>query len=193
MIHDMKLLRWLQGFVCVAVFFAMAGTAWLEAQQPSNVPMINRESKIKAAYLYNFARYIQWPEDTFKNEKEPFCIGIVGTDPIKKNLEQLAKSKTINGRSLRVKQFTRPIEVQPCQILFISPSLKPESQQQILRSMEGKNVLMVGQSDAFLDMGGVIDFVVRNNKVRLMVDLDAAQREKLKFSAKLLRVAKVVK
>jgi hypothetical protein len=174
------------------VFFAIAGFSFLEAQQPSQEAMINREHKIKAAYLYNFARYIQWPDDTFKTKKEPFTIGIVGVDPIKKDLDGVAKKRTIDGRPIKVHLFTRPIDVKPCQILFFSPTLKPEVQKKILERMEGKNVLLVGQSDAFLDMGGVIDFVINNNKVRLMVDLEAAQREKLKFSAKLLRVARVV-
>lgn len=114
-------------------------------------------------------------------------------DPIKRDLQQLAKTKMINGRPIQIKHFTKPIDVKPCQILFLSPTLKPEIQQQVLHDMAGKNILFVGQTSNFLNMGGVIDFVVHENKVRLIVDLDAAQREKLKVSAKLLRVAKVVR
>ena len=193
MTHFIKSSQWLRTILCVTVFFVIAGTSVLEAEQTSETPLINREHQIKAAYLYNFARYIQWPENTFKNKKEPFSIGIVGEDPIKRNLELLAKTRTIDGRPILIKHFPKPIEVKPCQILFLSPSLKPEIQKKILKKMAGKNVLFVGQVSDFLNMGGVIDFVVKENRVRLLVDLDAAQREKLKFSAKLLRVATVVK
>lgn len=180
--------------VCLllAVLMIHVNANTIGAQQ-SQATMINREHKIKAAYIYNFARYIEWPEETFKDLKEPFIIGIVGVDPIRQDLEKLAKSRTIEGRPIKIKLFAKPKDVTPCQILFLSPTLKLEVQRQILKNLAGKNVLFVGQTSNFLRMGGVIDFVVHQNRVRLTVALEAAHREKLKVSAKLLRVAQVVR
>lgn len=177
----------------LATCFMHVGAASLKAQKTSQAPTINRESKIKAAYLYNFARYVEWPSDTFKNPKESFVIGVIGTDPIRKNLEKLAKTRTVEGRPIRVQLFIKPNKVTSCHILFFSPTLKPEVQRQIIKSMAGKNVLFVGQTSDFLNMGGVIDFVIQQNRISLVVDLESAQRENLKVSSKLLRVAKVIR
>lgn len=176
----------------LAIQAAYANTNILEAQQ-SQTRTINREHEIKAAYIYNFARYVTWPKETFKGAKSPFVIGIVGVDPIRHDLEKLAKTRTVDGRPIAIKLFANPRDVAPCQILFVSPSLKPEEQRQILNRLAGKNVLFVGQASDFLNMGGVIDFIVHENRVRLALAVEAAQREKLKVSAKLLQVAQVVR
>lgn len=182
--------RWLFVLFAAATFaFMSADTLMAQLAQP---PMINREHQIKAAYLYNFARYIQWPKDTFANKKAPFIIGVVGNDPILKDLKKVAKTRKIDNHPIEIKQFNIAKEVTPCQILFFSPALDPYVQEKVLHKMAGRKVLLVGQTSNFLDMGGVIGFVVKQNRVRLVIDLEAVQRQKLKISAKLLRVAKVV-
>jgi hypothetical protein len=186
--------RWLLVFL-VATTFTLVNTDTLVAQTVQQT-MINREHQIKAAYLYNFARYIQWPEGTFKSKKAPFVIGIIGSDPITKDLQKIAKTRKVEEHPIEIKQFNTAKEVTPCQILFFSPSLDPYVQEKVLKKMAGQNVLLVGQTSNFLEIGGVIGFVVNannDNKVRLVIDLKAVQRQKLKASAKLLRVAKVIK
>ena len=175
----------------MAMTFVIANADTLQAQYDQS-QMINREHQIKAAYLYNFARYIQWPKDTFANKKAPFIIGVVGKDPIVKDLQKVAKTRTIDDHPIVIKQFNVAKEITPCQILFFSPTLDPYVQEKAIQKMAGKNVLLVGQTSNFLDMGGGIGFVVNQNRIRLVIDLESVQRQKLKISAKLLRVAKIV-
>jgi hypothetical protein len=154
--------------------------------------LINREYKIKAAYLYNFGRYVEWPAAAFANETAPLTIGIVGPDPLGEDLDQIVQVKTIEGRPIQVRRFADPREARACHILFLSRALEEKARTEVLHRLSKSGSLFVGETPEFLDQGGVICFVIQENNVRLVVSLKSAQREELKISSKLLRLAQVV-
>jgi len=160
--------------------------------QDDEATAASREYRIKAAYLYQFGRYIEWPAKTFPDAKSPFLIGVLDGNVLVEHLEQIAESKKIQDRAIKVLRFTAPDDVRPCHILFLSSTVASESQSEIIRRMAGRGVLPVGESEGFLDWGGVVRFVVEDNKVRIYIARKAAEREGLTISAKLLQVAHVV-
>ena len=167
------------------------GSTPLHAQNDDQM-MASRESRIKAAYLYQFGRYVEWPAKAFPNSQSPFVIAVLKTDPIVADLEQIAESKRIQDRPIRVQQFSSPGDVPACHILYLSPSLAPEAQAEIIRRLARHGTLLVGDSQAFINWGGVVRFTVEENKVRIYIARKAAEREGLAISAKLLQVASVV-
>ena len=153
---------------------------------------ISRDRYIKAAFLYNFGNYVQWPKESFANAQSPFVIGILGPDPVGAYLRKIAAVKMVDGRKIEVRNFRQAEEVRQCQVLFISKAVAGETQAAALKKLSRRNILSVGETRAFLKMGGVIDFVVQENRVHIFISKSAYQREDLKISAHLLRIATVV-
>ena len=154
---------------------------------------IDIEYRLKAAYLYKFATYVKWPDGTFADAKSSFVIGILGADPVGADLRKIAAVKKIDGRKIEVRNFKNVKNIQGCQILFISRAVKSERQAAGLKQLAGRNILLVGETRDFLKNGGVMDFVVQENHVKIFISKSAYVRERLEISAKLLRVATVVK
>jgi hypothetical protein len=151
-----------------------------------------REYKIKAAYLYNFGRYIEWPDSAFRESASTFVIGVMQSDPIGADLDSIAAAKRIAGRNITVRRFSTAEEVTRCHILFLPRTAGDEVVKSIVSRFAGQHTLFVGEADSFLENGGVIGFVIQQNNVRVMIALKAAERENLKISSKLLQVAQVV-
>ncbi len=152
----------------------------------------SREYRIKAAYLYQLGRYVEWPSGSFSGPKSPFVIGVMEDDPIVVYLEKIARIKKIQERPIRVRQFSSPAEVRACHILYFSSMLEEDAQTEILKRIDRRGVLAVGESDGFLDWGGAIRLVRVGNNIRVSIARKAARREGLNISAKLLQVASVV-
>ncbi len=171
---------------------ALACAALLCAGGPlsSNPPA--PEYKIKAAYLLNFARFVEWPRSAFTDERSPIIIGIVGEDPFGEELEQTIKDSTVGGRAIGVRRFREIAEIEGCHVLFISTSLDKQLKA-VLRHLGSQPVATVGESERFAAGGGIFGFFIKENKVRFEVNVDAAKRAGLKISAKLLQVGTVVK
>ena len=153
---------------------------------------VNRENQIKAAYLYQFGRYVEWPAKSFKDSKSPFVIGVMAQDPLLPTLEQIAKAKKIQDRPIRILQFSSISAIRPCHILYFSGTIPPEKPAEIMRKLVQPGVLLIGDADGFLDKGGVMQFIVEDNKIRVVISRKAAERAGLSVSAKLLQVARVV-
>ena len=152
---------------------------------------IDREYKLKAAYLYKFATYIKWPKRSFRNATSPFVIGILGPDPVGSDLRKIARVKTIGGRKIEVRNYNKAEEIGGCQILFLSKALNSETRQAAIKLLSGKNILLVGETADFLKHGGVFGFAIRNNRIRINISQSAYKREHLEISAQLLRIATV--
>ena len=153
-----------------------------------------REYEIKAAFLFNFAQFIEWPEQAFTNATAPFVIGVIGD--ISDNrfghvLNQIMQGETIGGRRIILKLPRQFDELAGCHILFIGRSEQARLPQ-ILNLVNHTGVLTVGETDSFMRLGGIINFITRDNKVRFELHLDNAARAGLKIDAKLLKVAQVV-
>lgn len=149
------------------------------------------EYEIKAAFLYNFAKFVEWPADAFSDSRAPIVVGIVGEDPFGSVLDGMVFGKTVNGRGLVVRRMSEGAELRSCHILFISSSHQKHLAR-ILESLKGSGVLTVGEVDRFTESGGAIRFVLDENRVRFEINLDATGRARLKLSAKLLALARRV-
>lgn len=149
------------------------------------------EYQVKAAFLYNFAKFIDWPTNVSPDPNSPFILGIVGDDPFGSDLEQTINGKGINGRRLVIKRFKRGQALEFCHILFISSSEQGRLPQ-ILGSLKGSSVLTVGEVEQFTRSGGIINFTLKDDKVRFEINLGAAERAGLRISSKLLKLGEVI-
>ncbi len=149
------------------------------------------EYEIKAAFLYNFAKFVEWPADAFADPRAPIVLGIVGEDPFGSSLDTLVSGKAVNGRGLVIKRLKPGSDLRNCNILFISSSEKKHLAQ-ILASVNGASVLTVGEMDRFIQSGGAVNLLLEENKVRFEINLVVAARARLKISSKLLALARSV-
>lgn len=150
----------------------------------------SQEYAIKAAFLYNFAKFVEWPEEAFSDGQEVMTICVLGQDPFGSALESM-KGKTIKGRKVRIWRSKRICDLKVCHILYISRS-KEKDLARILAELRGSNVLTVGDMENFAGRGGIINFITVENKLRFEINIDAAQQSGLKVSSNLLKVAKKV-
>lgn len=149
-------------------------------------------SKDKADFLYNFSKLVEWPTNAFATADSPFVMGIAGSDDsFDKQLRQAVKGKKVGGRKVIVRQIQQPDEGPGCQLLFISQA-DGSHQVPFLKSVAGKSVLTVGESESFLEEGGIIRFVLIDGKVRFEIFLGAAEKAGLRISSKLLLLARPV-
>lgn len=146
------------------------------------------EYQVKAAFLLNFTRFIEWPAAAFGDSDSRFTICILGDDPFGPVLDEIVSGETVNTRTLGIERGRRP-PFKSCQILFVSKSEK--SVPKTLRDL-GSGVLTVGEEDSFLREGGMIAFVIENRRVRFDINPTAAANAGLKLSSKLLSVARSV-
>jgi YfiR/HmsC-like len=162
-----------------------AGTMAKAQSQPLS------EYEIKAGFLFNFTKFVEWPPDAFADSSVPIVLGIVGDNPVTDLLTETAAGKTVNGRAVVVRRFKEGQDLRSCHIVFVSSS-EGKHVPQILESVKGSRVLTVGETSGFAQSGGMINFFVEGNKVRLEINLDAAARARLKISAKVIAVARLV-
>lgn len=148
-------------------------------------------SKVKAAYIINFTRFISWKTQGTAEAKSQIIIATFGTDDIGDILEDFSKKQSDN-QSIVVKRLKKKIsEVTGCNLLFISQTEQPQLPQ-ILNQLEGTNVLTVSDIPGFASRGGMIGFFIEQNKVKIEINVKATTKAGLKVSAKLLEVAKLV-
>jgi hypothetical protein len=149
------------------------------------------EYAIKAAFLYNFAKFVEWPPETFPQASTPVSFCIFGDDPFDGSLDTVVQGETLNGRRLAVRRTRDLPAARECQVLFVSASEKGRAFE-ALSALRGTSVLTVGEGKDFLDQGGVIRLFLEQNRMRFDVNLDAAERNHLKISSKLLALARTV-
>jgi YfiR/HmsC-like len=177
---------------CVCVSLLLALLAALICPTGLNAgSAMQREYEIKAAYLYNFINYIDWPENAFPPAGGTITIGIVGSNPFGMALDAL-NGKQVKGRTVALKQITDTKDLGQCQIVFISPSEK-QRLPELFEKLKDLRVLTVSEMDGFAEHGGIINFILERNKVRFEINLDAARRLDLNISSELLKLAKIVK
>ncbi len=151
----------------------------------------SREYQLKAAFLFNFAQFVEWPTNTFTNVEEPFIIGILGEDPFGKALDETVQGETIQKHKLVIVRSRRAEDLAACQILFISKSEKNRVAE-ILPKLTARKILTVSEVQGFASHGGVINFFLEGNKVRFEINPATAQREGLKISSQLLSLGKII-
>lgn len=145
-------------------------------------------SEVRAVYLYNFARYITWPAESFPDARTPVRICVMGGDPFGEALDRAVAGETINGRPLEAVRIGTPQALRGCHILFVA-SEDDRRVAAALASAQGRPLLTVGEHDRFLERGGMIRFRRIDNRVRFDINLKAVERNGLRISARLLGVA----
>jgi hypothetical protein len=145
------------------------------------------EYQVKAAFLLNFTKFVEWPPTAFAEPDAPFTICILGDDPFGSVLDQIVEGEKVNDRKLVVQRIHGRATI-GCQVLFVSNSERVPS---ILTTV-GRGVLTVGDGEDFVREGGMIGFVLERRRVRFDINQSAAANASLKLSSKLLSVARTV-
>ena len=149
------------------------------------------EYQLKAVFLFNFAQFVDWPQESFPEAQMPLVIGVLGEDPFGTYLDEIVSGETVNNHQLEIQRYRRVNEMKTCHILFISQS-ESKRLEQIVAALKGRSILTVSDSDGFTRYGGMIRFVTEKNKLRLRINLEAATAANLTISSKLLRPAEIV-
>ncbi len=194
-IHTTGRTRWLGNAACrknlrrvvvvfIAIFVLHLSRENCDAQSAT-------EYQVKAAYLFNFLKFVEWPDATPGDSQTKWVIGIVGNSPVGEELSKLVESKNVLGRELQVKTLQSTDNLRGCNILFISESEKKRLPA-ILASLRGSSVMTVADMEHFIDAGGMVQFVVEDARVRISIDVGATGGVRLKISSKLLALARAV-
>src|SRR5438309_143637 len=188
--RDKAIMRLLRPIIAMGICLSMALGGHAEALDSSD----SSEYLIKAGFIYNFAKLVEWPTASFAQPDSPIVIGILGEDPFGATLDKIVADKKINGRGIAVKRvkWSRDIkDLKDCNILFVSSSEK-EHIESVIEAMKGLPILTIGDAPGFAKRGGIMNFVLEENKVRFEVNVEAAKHADLTISSRLLTLAKIV-
>ena len=147
------------------------------------------EYQVKAVFLLNFTKFIEWPPAAFELPDSPIAICILGEDPFGSVIDQVVGGEEVNGRKVVVHRMKRPPEPKACQVLFWGKAERDASK--TIGGL-GAGVLTVGEGDSFIRDGGIISLVIENRRVQFDVNQKAAESSGLKLSSKLLSAARAV-
>jgi hypothetical protein len=173
---------YVRGVAAVLCLFAALPSLHADAPEAS-------EHQVKAAFLMNFTKFVEWPDTAFRDASQPITICIYGDDPFGPALDQVVEGETVAGRRLAVERLRRPPAAKACQVLYIARS---ERDPAAIVAAAGPGVLTVGDQDSFLHEGGTIAFVLQARHVRFDISLRAAAKASLTISSRLLNVARAV-
>jgi hypothetical protein len=171
----------------VIVILAFLHISVVNAQQPRV-----SEYQVKATYLYNFGRFVQWPPNSTTAKGDSFSICVLGHDPFGPTLDSTLAGETLDGKPLAVKRISTPQDARVCRILFVS-STEEHHLKEILAAIDQAGVLTVSDIPGFSRRGGMIQFVMEGDRVRFEINLATAESAKLVLSSELLKVAAAVR
>jgi len=163
----------------------------LSGAQDLSAQPVSQEYQVKAAFLYNFSQFIEWPASVLPGTQSPLVIGVLGEDPFGGYLDELVRGERVSNHPLVVRRFRQVGEIQTCHILFVSQS-ETKQLDQIFAYLKGRNILTVGDAENFAIRGGMIRFITENNRIRFKINLAAARAANLTISSKLLRAAEII-
>lgn len=170
------------GTCCLLALLVFALAQPSPAEEPE-------EYQVKAAFLYNFAKFVTWPADAFESGQDPIRIGIIGRDPFGPVLDRMVAEKKLDGRGFKVLRFATGQRAEGCHILFVGAPART-SVRQLLDRLGDHGILTVGESEDFLDEGGGVRLYVQDRQVRFEINQSAAERSGLRVSSKLLSLAR---
>ena len=150
------------------------------------------EYRVKAAFLLNFAKFVEWPAEALGKVTDPINVCVFGQDPFQGELEQVIHNKTVNNRALAARRISTPAEARACHIVFIS-SLEKARSRELLAALRDASALTVGEDPEFARSGGMITFVIDDDRVRFDINLGRAAAARVRISAKVLSVARTVR
>jgi len=151
----------------------------------------NSEYQVKAAFLVNFARFVEWPPQSFGGPNDPLVFGVYGNGLFSAALDQAVSGKMIDGRRAVIRRTSELGALRTCQVVFL-PASEMNHLREVSNSLGELSVLLVGETEGFAENGGVINFILENERVRFEISPSAAARVHLKISSKLLQLAVIV-
>lgn len=151
-----------------------------------------KEDRIKAAFLYNFTKFVEWPPARFADATSPIVIGVMGENAFSEELAKTVKDRKVNGREILVRSIATAAEVAAVHVLFIGEA-SGKSADEVRQALQIAAVLSVGESAEFAAAGGIIRFVVEGDKVGFAINQEASDRAGLKLSSQLLKLATTVR
>lgn len=170
---------WKLSLLCISSMFFLCSTS------------VNREYQLKAVFLFNFTQFVEWPSNSFAGQNAPLIIGILGNDPFGSYLDQTVSGENVSGHPIAVQRYNDISQTGNCHVLFINLS-QPNERAQALASLRGQSILTVGDAPNFISEGGMIRFILVNNKIQLQINPEAAKASDLVISSKLLRLSQIV-
>jgi hypothetical protein len=150
------------------------------------------EYQVKAAFLYNFAKFVEWPAESFKTSRDPILVCVLGHNPFGNALEDAIRGKSLAGRTFAYRHVSDAESASACQILFVGVE-ESKRFRSLLENLKPMGILTVGEAQGFAADGGVINFKLDDGRVRFEINVNAAEHEQLHISAKLLSLAQIVK
>lgn len=175
-------------FQCTAAI--MIGLLVLESRplggQDSTV-----EYQVKAAYLYNFAKFVDWPPTAFLRPDDPFTICLAG-DPFGGALDKVIQGEVLNGRKLTIRRIAATDSTAGCQIVYVDP-FQDRRYEETNAVPLNSPILTVGETEDFINNGGMIRFIKSGHRIQFQINADAVSRASLKVSSRLLRLAEIVR
>lgn len=154
-------------------------------------PTASTEYELKAAFIFNFAKYIRWPASSTAEVNKPFVIGLIGKDPFGSVLDDAMRGQNVDSRVVVVKRFARIDDIVNCDILFVGSSEKGNLRSIFAVSRKAP-VLTVSDMDQFAENGGMINLITEANRIRFAINVEAVERAGLKPGSQLLRLARLV-
>ncbi len=149
------------------------------------------EYQVKAAFLYNFIKFIEWPNDAFMSVRQPITVAICGRDPFGGYLAEIIKNEPVQGRRIEVIRATADQLPERCQLIFVSSSEKARLSQ-IITSIGTRHIVTVSELEEFCEAGGAINFRVEESKIRFEINPDVIENAGVRINSKLLRLARIV-
>lgn len=176
-------------FMLVIIFLVLPFTSGVVAAQELTGRLSVSEYKLRAAYLYNFSKFIRWPDSAFENKDSAFVIGLLGEDaPME--IAELLNSRTIGSRPIQVKQYRTGENMDGCHLLYLQSSRKWKP---VLRTLKSSRVITVGDAPSFADDGGAIQLVTIRKRLRFIINLKAAGFAGVDLDSRLLSLALEIK
>lgn len=148
------------------------------------------EYQVKAAFLYKFTRFIDWPTAAFRSPTSPFVIGIIGNDPFGGYIREIVKGEKVGSHPIIIQQYHNSQEVINCHMLFVNPPATSRVKD-IVTAIGGRSILTVSDMENFTAYGGMVNFYKENNKIRFEVNVASSRSAHLEISSKLLTVARI--
>jgi hypothetical protein len=176
--------------VALSVSLSWAPETFAQTSESSD----SSEYLIKAGFIYNFAKFVEWPSTSFAQPDSPIVIGILGTDPFGGIIDRIVGDKKISGRGFVVKRLKWAKDfkdLKDCNILFVSSSEK-EHMDDVIRMLRWLPILTIGETPGFAERGGIIRFTLEDNRVRLEANVEAARQANLTISSRLLTLARII-
>ena len=165
---------------------------------PSAAPAASRlktalaqEYDLKAAFLFNFAQFVEWPAEAFASTATPITIGILGEDPFGKSLDEIVANEVVHDRRLVVRRFRSADQIDACHILFVTAA-ESKRMDHIFSRLGSRSILTVGDADDFTARGGIVGFKTAKSRLRIRINTEVARAAKLSISSMLLRQAEIV-